>query len=135
MKLIKLVGHPVVLIILYLLLIIEGDQFGGFFLLYLVLSVPHFILYSVVASAGLLFVILAFNLENKYWKLVPIFYVLGYALMITSLVLFFAKGNKWKTFELTVPLISFILFGISSICYLINIVLFPSRKRIENLYK
>lgn len=122
MKIIKWIGHPVILIILYLLLVIEGDQFGGFFLLYLLLALPHLVLYAIIAAVGLFFMILAFNSNpDKYLNRVRLFYLIGYALLIVSLMLFFAKGNKWGTFELAIPLFSFILFGICSICFLINI--------------
>jgi hypothetical protein len=122
MKIVKWIGHPVILVIVYLLLVIEGDQFGGFFMLYLLLALPHLVLYALVAALGLFFMILAFNLNrDKYLNRITVFYLIGYTSMIVSLVLFFAKGNKWETFELAIPRLSFILFGICSICFLINI--------------
>ena len=122
MKILKFIGHPVILIIIYLLLVIEGDEFGGFFMMYLMLALPHLVPYSVVAGVGLLLVIVAFNMSAKYWRVLPILYLLGYILMIVSLVMFFEKGNKWQTFELTVPRFTFIVFGFISICFLVNLV-------------
>lgn len=118
MKIVKWIGHPVILMIIYLLLIIDGDEFGGFFMLYLLLSLPHFVPYALIAAIGLFLMVLAFNAKGGK-KNVSIFYLVGYILMILSLIIFFSKGNKWKTFELGIPLISFILFAISSICFLI----------------
>ncbi len=54
MKALKIIGHPVLLISLYLLLIIEGDQFGGFYLLYLVMAIPHGVPYAIVALIAFL---------------------------------------------------------------------------------
>jgi hypothetical protein len=118
MKIIKWVGHPVIVMVLFLLLIIEGDEFGGFFMLYLLLSLPHLVTYSLVAAAGLILMICAFNYRGSKIT-AAISYLTGYALMLLSLLIFFSKDNKWKTFEPGVPLFSFILFGASSLCFLI----------------
>lgn len=121
MKLIKAIGHPIVLICIYLLLVIEGDNFGGFYLLYLVLALPHAVLYSIIAAIGIGFIVVGFNLQGTH-RLIQksALYLLGYVLMMISLVVFFAKGNKWSTFELTMPLLSFILLGLCSICFIIS---------------
>jgi hypothetical protein len=120
MKIIKWIGHPVILIIIYLLLIIEGDEFGGFYLLYLVLSLPHLVPYSVLAAAGIAGLIIAFNLGNeKYLFIKPFLYLFGFGLMVFSLILFFSKGNKEQTFHLSLPLMTFVIFAISSLCFLV----------------
>ena len=121
MKLVRLFGHPIVLIIIYLLLIIEGDNFGGFFVLYLILSLPHGALYAVLAALGIASLIVAFNFKNNFrnW-ITAILYLFGYILMIVSLLVFFAKGNKWESFTLGIPLMSFILFGLTSLFFLFN---------------
>jgi len=123
MKLIKWMGHPVIFLILYLLLIIEGDQFGGFFMLYLLLALPHLVPYAVIAAVGMACVIVGFNV-NKPGRLhlKPILYLAGLCLMLLALVLFFGKGNKWETFQYALPTISFIIFGLCSFCFLLNIV-------------
>jgi hypothetical protein len=118
MKIIRWIGHPVIVMVLYLLLIIEGDEFGGFFMLYLLLSIPHLVPYSLVAALGLILMIFAFNYTGS--KVLAAFsYLAGYALMLAALLMFFSKDNKWKTFEPGVPLFSFIVFGISSFCFLV----------------
>lgn len=123
MKLIKAIGHPVVLICIYLLLVIEGDNFGGFYVLYLLLALPHAVPYSVIAAVGIGFMVVGFNLQGTH-RLIQksALYLLGFVFMITSLVVFFAKGNKWATFELTVPLLSFILLGLCSVCFIISTI-------------
>ena len=121
MKLIKWIGHPVIMVILYLLLIIEGDNFGGFYMLYLMLSVPHGVPYATVAALGIAGVVVAFNIHSARHRLFkPVLYLLGFGLMIFSLILFFQTGYNWKTFQLIVPCSSFILFGICAACFLIR---------------
>ena len=121
MKALKIIGHPVLLISLYLLLIIEGDQFGGFYLLYLVMAIPHGVPYAIVALIGLLCVFTGYKVyRTKTHFIKPTLYLLGFIIMLFSLVLFFGKGNKWSTFELTVPLLTFIIFGVCSLCFLVN---------------
>lgn len=134
MKLIQWIGHPVVLVIIYLLLIIEGDNFGGFYLLYLVLSLPHGVAYAVVAALGIAGVIVAFNMHlPRFALLKTVLYLLGFCLMILSLLLFFARGYSWETFQLGIPLSTFILFGVCSICFLIRTLSSFQRVSMKNL--
>lgn len=123
MKVIKWIGHPVVLVIVYLLLVIEGDNFGGYYLLYLILSLPHGVPYAVVAALGIAGMVIAFNIHSRKYELMKYaLYLVGFALMIISLVMFFETGYSWNTFKLTVPLSTFILFGIISFCFLARTV-------------
>jgi hypothetical protein len=121
MKAFKVIGHPVLLMSLFLLLIIEGDNFGGFYLLYLLLALPHGALYAVIAVAGLTSVFTGYKIYRiRTHPIKPMLYLLGVALMILSLFIFFGKGNKNATFKELIPLTSFVLFGISLTFFLIN---------------
>lgn len=121
MKAIKFIGHPVLFMSLFLLLIIEGDQFGGLYLLYLVLALPQGAPYAIVALAGLILVFTAYKIYRvRAHYIKPALYVIGSLVMIFSLVLFFGKGNKWETFSLGIPLFSFIIFALSGLCFLLN---------------
>lgn len=123
MKVVNWIGHPVIFLICYLLLIIEGDHFGGFFMLYLLLTLPHFVPYAVIAALGMAGVIIGFNVrKKKNLKSKPLLYLIGFCFMVAALVIFFGKGNKWETFHYALPTTSFLLFGISSFCFLVNIV-------------
>ena len=121
MKAIKIIGHPVLLMSLFLLLIIEGDQFGGLYLLYLVLALPQGAPYAIAALCGLAFVFAGYKVyRTRKHFLKPVFYLTGFLFMLISLIVFFSKGNKWETFGLTIPLLSFIIFGVSSVCFILN---------------
>jgi hypothetical protein len=130
MKAVNILGHPVLLISIYLLLIIEGAQFGGLYILYLLLALPHGGNYAVLALTGIVLILLGYKIhwKNLYF-LKPTLYLIGYCLMLLSLVFFFAKGGKEGTFELTIPLLSFVLFGICSICFLIKTFQFLVRNK------
>ena len=120
MKVIKLIGHPVSLVIIFMLLIIEGNHFGGFYLLYLLMALPHAAAYGLLALAGIASLLLGFKIQPEKKIINKLLSISGLVFMILSLILFFAKGNKDATFEQTIPLLTFILFGISIICFLVT---------------
>lgn len=117
MKAIKIIGHPIILSFIFLFLLIEGDHFGGFYLLYLLLALPHGAVYAILAFSGIIAVLSgSYRTISKTVRLFLSF--VGIVLMLASLFMFFRSGNKYDTFKLTIPILTFILFGISTICYL-----------------
>lgn len=121
MKWIKYIGHPVLAMSVYLLLLIEGAHFGGFFLLYLLMSLSVGSLYAIIAFVGLLLLFIGYKVYRKnLHPIKPILYVSGLVFMITALFIFFEKKERLETFELAIPTLTFIIFGIVSICFLIN---------------
>lgn len=125
MKIISTLGHPALLIMVYLLLLIEGDHFGGFYLLYLLLALPHGALYAILAVAGIVLIAI-----HYYFKVTRLVSLAGSLLLLISLVIFFSKGNKNETFMLAIPLLTFCLFGVCLTCYLIRSIVssFPFYK-------
>jgi hypothetical protein len=130
MKLLNWIGHPVVLVVVYLLLVIEGDNFGGYFAVYLILALPHGALYAMFSAIGIGLIVYGFNLakEPKQAWLKSGCYIMGFVLMVLGLCVFFSKGNKWETFESLLPLTTFSFFGITSVCFLINLTISLSKK-------
>lgn len=120
MKWINIIGNPVVFMMLYLLLLIEGNEnFGGFYVMYIVGALQAGLLYAKVAAIGLLFVFIGYVLNGQYLQpLKAVVYFSGLILMVLSLFIFFADGNKSATFELFIPIMTFILYTISGICFL-----------------
>lgn len=124
MKAIKILGHPIALMSMFLLLMIEGDNFGGFYLLYLLLAAPHGAPYAIVALLGLIAVFTGYKMQRGKFQVVrPVLQLVGLGLMLISLLLFFVKGNKSETFSEAVPLFSFLLFAVIAICFLIRALL------------
>jgi len=119
MKVQKILGHRLVLITIFSLLLIEGEHFGGFYLLYLLLALPHGGAYSIIAFAGIIFVLAGNNINAKNYNL--ILSGGGLLLMLLSLFIFFNRGdNKEATFHQSVPIISFCLFGICALFFIIS---------------
>lgn len=118
MKAIKIIGHPVFLISIFLLFIIEGDHFGGFYLLFLLMALPHGALYAVTAIGGIVSLIVGYQAKAMIWK--QTLYIAGLILMSISLFTFFGKSDKTgvdATFRDTIPLLSFILLCVSAACF------------------
>lgn len=122
MKLIKIIGHPVLVMSMFLLLIISGESFGGFYLIFLLLGLPHGVPHALIAIGGLATMLAGYKVYRKEFNPIkPLLYILGNTLMIFALVTFFqdSKGYNDGTFHQGVPLVSFILFGL---CVLFNLV-------------
>ena len=128
MKLIKIVGHPVSVMCVYLFLLISGKSFGGFYALYILLGLSHGVLDSIVSMSGILVMLLGYSVyRQRFSPAKPALYLLADAVMIIGLFLFFqtTKGYNDATFQQTVPLITFVLFGICVLCnILLSVILF-----------
>jgi xanthosine utilization system XapX-like protein len=133
MKAIKVLGHPIIIMSIFLLLLIEGDNFGGFYLLYLILALPYGAPYAIVALLGLIVVFIGYKIFRvRLHPMKPILYLIGQTLMFCSLIMFFSKGNKYATFQQIIPLFSFVLFALCSICLLINSFILLKQQRNSN---
>lgn len=137
MKAIKIITHPVLLILSFLFVLISGQHLGGFYLLYLLLALPHGGIHSLIAVAGILLLVLTyikFRRENKF-IIEAILNIVGSGFLVLSLVLFFYRdqqGNNSATFEQLVPQITLILFGVLTFAFIINnIVRSFSRKPVN----
>lgn len=123
MKILKIVGHPVSVMCVYLLLLISGESFGGFYVLFILLGLSHGVPDTIVSTLGLGIMLLGYKIyRKKYHPIKPALYILGDVVMIIGLIMFFqtAKGYSYATFHQIAPLVSFALFGL---CVLCNVVL------------
>jgi len=134
MKAIKIITHPVLLILSFLFILISGQHLGGFYLLYLLFALPHGGIHALVALVGILtliFTYIKFNRENKY-IIEAIINIAGAACLVVSLFLFFyndRSGYNAGTFEQLMPQITLVLFGLLVIAFaLFNVVRTFSRK-------
>ena len=125
MKKIKIITQPVTLIICFLLILISGEHLGGFYLLYILLGLPHGEIHSVLAAAGigiLIFNQIKYKNESNY-LVAPLLNISGLLLLILSLFLFFHNDRNhynYSTFYQTVPLIIFGLFNLLAIVFLLT---------------
>jgi hypothetical protein len=133
MKIVKIVGHPVSVMFMYLFLLISGQSFGGFYALYILLGLSHGVMDAVVSALGLVIMLVGFYVYRNNFSLIkPALYILGDAIMILGLFLFFqtTKGYNDATFHQTVPIITFVLFGLCVLCnILVSVMLFSQNSK------
>lgn len=125
MKALKVLTHPLSLVICFLLIMISGEHLGGFYLLYLLLALPHGSLYSLLGISGAL--ILLVNYYGMKKVLSRYFFIFiniaGSFLLAWSLYTFFKNDTghyNYGTFSQAVPIITLTLFGIVFISFFIN---------------
>lgn len=137
MKLFTILSHPVLLLSIFPLILISGESFGGPYLLYLILALPHGGTHALLALAGVALILFSFA---KYYHrgnflIGPILNFAGLFCLIASLYNFFildkAKYN-YSTFEETVPILSFILFGFLALLFILDNIITLSGKRKNN---
>jgi uncharacterized membrane protein len=122
MKIIKILGHPYALVISFLFLLISGEHLGGFYILYLLIALPHGGLHSILAIIGIAAILVAFH-RNIKLTTSALLSIVGFALLIVSVYLFFANDTTHynsDTFFQTAPLTTFFIFGFIGICFLIS---------------
>lgn len=138
MKWIKYIGHPVLTLSLFLLLLIESEHFGGFYLLYILMALPTGAPFAITALIGLISLFVGYKIHRQHLHPIkPGLYLLGYGLMVISLVLFFGRRDRLETFQLTIPTLTFIAFGICSLCFIVYTIslLIKAIERKENNVK
>ena len=128
MKALKYLTHPTVLIISFLLILISGEHFGGFYLLYILLALPHGGIHGILATLGLIILIYSnYKYKRQFSFLIePILNITGAILLILSLALFFnndIEHYNYGTFFQIIPIITLALFGLLSVGFLVNNVL------------
>lgn len=124
MKLINIVTHPVLVIISFCIILISGEHFGGLYLLYILMAIPHGGIHAVLALVGSGLVLFSYARYNRrstaFTELV--LNIVGIFTLYGSLWLFFY--NSWNynegTFRQTMPLVSLALFGIVSLTSMLN---------------
>jgi hypothetical protein len=137
MKAIKIITHPAVLIISFLFILISGEDWGGFYLTYLLLALPHAGIHALLAVAGLL-ILASSRLKFKDAKkqvIEPLLNITGAVCLVLSLYVFFhndRSGYNNGTFEQFLPLITVLLFGLITIGFVVfNFLSLPGIKKIN----
>ncbi|MFT4155135.1 hypothetical protein [Parafilimonas sp.] len=112
MKRLKLIiTHPLLIILLFCGIIISGEEMGGFYLLYILLGLPHFVIHSILGISGIFCLMLAYYIKKSKGYLFNIF---GASCMCGSLIYFFIQPNasyNYGTFHETLPMITLCAFG------------------------
>lgn len=122
MKLLTILTHPVLVICSFLLILISGQHFGGFYLLYLLMALPHGGFHAILALIGIGLLLLSYakyNRENKF-LIEPLLNVTGVVCLFFSLNIFFFRSNSYNdgSFHQAIPLLTLILFLVLSLGFL-----------------
>ena len=125
MKTIKVISHPITLIICFSLVLISGEHLGGFYLLYILLGLPHAAIHSLLAVGGITILLFAnYKYKREFSYLIePILNITGVIFLSLSLILFFYNDKSqynYSTFYQTIPQLSLALFGIVIVSSLIS---------------
>ena len=125
MKFIQFITHPLFLITYFLLIIISGESFGGFYCFYLALALPHGGIHSILALLGMGILIFSYaKYKNNFnYQIEPILNIAGALLLLSSLFSFFYNDvdrYNYGTFYETVPLTILIVFILVELTFLIK---------------
>lgn len=107
----KVIEHPLFIILLFSGIVISGEQMGGFYLLYILLGLPHFVIHSILGIIGI--VCLLYSYYNKKAK-IYFLHIIGACFMISSLIYFFLQTEgsyNYNTFHEILPLATLTVFG------------------------
>src|SRR5947209_3401555 len=93
MKALRIIGSPIAVICIFLLIMISGEAFGGPYLLYLILGLPHVAAYAVTGVGGIALLLIGrkFNVNSKSGWLNHSLCLVGILLLIASLFFFFSS--------------------------------------------
>lgn len=117
MKIISIFTHPVVLVISFLLVLISGEHYGGFYLLYILLALPHGGVHALLGIGGIAVILFSYLRYGRRFVHAAegVLNLIGAFMLVLSLYLFFANDKadyNDGTFKQTVPLVTLYVFGV-----------------------
>jgi hypothetical protein len=133
MKATKIITHPYLLIAIFLLIIVSGEHWGGFYLLYLLLALPHGGAHAICAVLGIAILLFSYHKyhRSRIYIIENLLNIIGALLLLLSLFLFFyndKRGYNSGTFSQAVPLIVLGLFSLVALCFLADNIFHFSTK-------
>ena len=140
MKTLKIITHPVTIIIWFLFILIIGEHLGGFYLLYILLALPHGSAHAVLATLGIILLLLNKYIYDRklYYWIKPLLNIAGVVMLPLSLFLFFYTDKDHyneSTFYQAVPVtILGIFFILVIIFFLKNIIYLIRHNDVNNIH-
>lgn len=133
MKVFKFITHPYTVIICFSLILISGESWGGFYLIYLLFALPHAGIHALLALFGTILLLISYDRfkRKKIYLLESITNITGILLLISSLFFFFLNDKEhynYQTFYDTVPQITLVIFSIVALTFLLDNVLVRNKK-------
>lgn len=135
MNWINIVTHPILVLILFCGILISGEHFGGFYLIYILMALPYGGNHAILALSGVALVLFSYVKYKRQSKFFfdPLLNILGVFSLFLSLLVFFY--NTWNyndgTFRQTTPIISLTLFCIISLGFLVRSVIAYAKSKPE----
>jgi hypothetical protein len=124
MKLFKFLSHPYTLIICFLAIMISGENFGGFYAMYILMALPFGGVHALLAFAGIIVLLgnhsIKRNKVNAAWQVIN---MLGVLLLFASLYYFFWADKQhynYGSFEQPVPILTMAVTALAAACFLIS---------------
>lgn len=123
MKLLKIIGHPITVTILFLIILISGRSIGGFYLFYLMIAVSNGLIHGILALIAVsLFLIAHLPLKNNAVAR-SILDSAAVLCLLLSLYFFFhndSEGYNSGSFSTGAFWITFSLFALAAIGLLVR---------------
>ena len=79
MKTFNILTHPLLLITSFLFILISGEHLGGFYLMYILIALPHGGIHSLLALTGIVLLVCSYSKYKSTNKifLIPTLDILG----------------------------------------------------------
>ncbi len=128
MKVFEMITDPLLIIFCFAFILISGENFGGFYGMYIFIGLQHGMVHSILAVMGIiLFIISKLLFGGRFKRTVePIINLTGITFLVISIVLFFTRDREhfnYPTFYQTLPLIILCLFALLAIIFIIRNIL------------
>jgi hypothetical protein len=125
MNILKIITHPYTIIASFFVIMISGQHIGGFYLLYLLLGLPHGAIHSLLALSGIILLLISYNKfkKNRNYMLGRVINIVGLILLLLSLFFFFYKDKQhynYGTFYQLIPQITLTIFSVLTFAFLLN---------------
>lgn len=125
MKAIRIITHPYTIMISFFLIMISGQHWGGFYLLYVLIALPHAGIHALLALFGI--ALLAFTYSKyerkRIYHIESILNIIGILALIFSLFFFFYNDKQnynEGTFYQLIPQITLIAFSILALAFIVD---------------
>jgi hypothetical protein len=138
MRMLRYLTYPYALMISFLMIIISGEHFGGFYVLYILLALPHGGLHGILAIIGIGLLFLTGSKSKNIGVYKNIAGLLAATCLLLSLFVFFHNdrdGYNDGTFHQAIPLFSILLFASIWLAFTISLIIDISafkRKRVAS---
>jgi len=133
MKLLNILAHPVLLIISFSLVLVIGEKFSGFYIVYILMALIELYLHAIWAVIGALLLAVGHQMLDKTRRVINI---AGSLFLVLSLFTFFYNDKdhyNWDTFYHVKSLVSLGIFGLLWLVFVLkNISLVKRLDQREN---